>query len=1093
MAAPPVIHTHYSNRTEDLVQRLVSVVSLPVGGPFCPESIVVQGQGMAAYLTQKLASAFGVWAHGDFSFPRKYTQRCVDAVLGGHKGSSDLSEEQLTWLVLAELERCLQDASFHRLKHYLKNDERGVKRFQLARRLGTLFDRYVTYRPDMVRAWSRGESGDVNEANLWQPELWRRIEPALGGRHFAAVEADWHARAQSIKERPEGLPPRICVFGISSLPPPYLRLLAACSRWVETHVFVFSPSDKDWWNTTSRVQWAQLVSEGKDPAKLLVDPGHPLIMSCGAVGADFRRVMVDSIERMQLSESESESFSAPPNETLLARLQSSIFDMSPHFQDQKQTLERDDSIAIHACHSPMREVEVCRDQLLALMTRANDPIAPHEVVVMMADVEMYAPFVEAVFGDLPGSPTHIPFRIADRKLRADSPVVDAFFRALDLVGSRLTASEVIDLLTTSAIEERLGLDGSALEQVTGWIMNAGVRWGLDAEHRRTQGQPENNQNTWRFGLDRLLVGYAMPTAGVSMFADVLPFDEIEGKQAADLGVVVSFLDSLFLHVRQLEAARTVSKWKEDLFELLTAVVGAGNDSDWQQQYLRQALADLERDSLSAGFGGVVDLAVMRAMLEERVESAMPERGFLAGGVTFCAMVPMRSIPFRVVCLLGLNDGTFPRPTRTTEFDLVAHGPVGPQPGDRDRRLDDRYLFLETLCAARDHLLITYTGQSVRDNAIRPPSVLVSELLDCLSGTNGARDDVEDALVLRHPLQPFSRRYFTGENKRLFSYGRSLQQSAARLDQALSLPPLFVQAVLPPSELNEISLPELVQFWSDPLAGFLKRRLRIDFSEQDHELPGREPIELHGLDKYDVGQRLLALLGRAPNASRETVFGIARATGNLPFGAVGEFYLENAYKLAQGIAAAASPFMLSPRPPVHFDQILTGSLRLHGTLDGLYADGGIYMQYGEVDAKRLMRAWVSHLLLCLVAPQDVRLKTVVIGRDSEKGVRMVRFEQVLDPRPLVEELVSLFQLGNRAPLRFLPHASMAYAQDASDDAMNAAIKAYNKRKEYLPAWRRVVPADIPPFETLVTAGPAFEDLAIAVVGPLLAHMKEEAGE
>jgi exodeoxyribonuclease V gamma subunit len=1087
VTAPPVIYTHYSNRTEDLVQQLVRVVALPVGGPFCSESIVVQGQGMAAYLTQKLASAFGVWAHGDFSFPRKYTQRCVDAVLGGHKGSSELSEEQLTWLVLAELDRSLEDVCFRRLQHYLKNDERGVKRFQLARRLGTLFDRYVTYRPDMVRAWSRGESGDVNEANLWQPELWRRIEPALQGRHFAAVESDWHTRARNIQQRPAGLPPRVCIFGISSLPPPYLRLLAACSRWVQTHVFVFSPSDKDWWNSNSKVQWAQLVKEGKDPSEAYVDLGHPLIMSCGAVGADFRRVMGDSIERMQLSEAGSETFSAPPNETLLGRLQSSIFDVAPKSNQSEPPFQADDSIAIHACHSPMREVEVCRDQLLALMTRANDPIAPHEVVVMMADVETYAPFVEAVFGERPGSPTHIPFRIADRKLRADSPVVDAFFRALDLVGSRLTASTVIDLLTASAIEERLGLDTLAVEQVTEWITAAGVRWGLDAVHRGNQGQPENNQNTWRFGLDRLVLGYAMPTGGQAMFADVLPYDEIEGKQAADLGVVASFLDSLFFHVRQLEAPRTVSRWRSDLLEFLNALVGEGHESDWQQQYLRQALADLERDASSAGFAGDVDLSVLRSLLEERVESAMPERGFLAGGITFCAMVPMRSIPFRVVCLLGLNDGSFPRPTRTTEFDLLAHGPGGPQPGDRDRRMDDRYLFLETLCAARDYLLITYTGQSIRDNGVRPPSVLVSEVIDCLSETTATRDTVENALVLRHPLQPFSRRYFTGEDSRLFSYGRSFQQSAETLEQELSSAPLFVQEVLSASDVQDVSLSDLARFWSDPLASFLKRRLRIDFSQEKHSMPDREPIELDGLKVYGVGDQLLTTMVEAPGTPRDAAFQIARATGELPFGSVGEFYLEDAYDLAERIASSASSFMSSPCAPVHFDQRLSGSIRLHGTLDGLYADGGVFVQYNEVSAKRQMSAWVVHLILCLVAPKNVLLESILVGRGAKNDVHIARFATVKDPLPLVEDLVALFQLGQRAPLRFQPHASMAFIQCEKGDPMKAANTAFTASKRHSSLWSRVAPGESPPFDTVVTAGPAFDLLAKRVMGPLVAHM------
>jgi len=322
LAVPAPIHIHYSNRTEALVAALARVVDQPLEGPFNAEAIVVQGQGMAAYLTQRLASSLGVWARGDFSFPGRYMERCVDAVLGTQgPASSTVTEEQLTWLVLAELQRSLHEPPFARLAHYLRNDARGVKRFQLARRVGTLFDRYVTYRPHMVRAWSRGEMAAVDEGNQWQAHLWRKIEPLFPSRHFAAIESEWHERAQRLNQRPAGLPPRVCVFGICSLPPPYVRLLAACSRWVQTHVFVFSPSDRDWWNSTSRVEWARTISAGDDPNALYMDPGHALISSCGAVGADFRRVLGDAVESMALSEAVDERYERPAADTLLHKLQ----------------------------------------------------------------------------------------------------------------------------------------------------------------------------------------------------------------------------------------------------------------------------------------------------------------------------------------------------------------------------------------------------------------------------------------------------------------------------------------------------------------------------------------------------------------------------------------------------------------------------------------------------------------------------------------------------------------------------------------------------------------------------------------------------
>lgn len=1128
MATPPLIYTHYSNRTEELVDALVQVVATPQGGPFARETIVVQGRGMAAYLTQRLAAALGVFAHGDFSFPRKYTERCVEALLGAEAAAaSQVTEDRLTWLVLAELETCLREPPFVRLAAYLKHDERGTKRFQLARRLGTLFDRYITYRPEMVQAWSRGEAGEVDESNLWQAALWRRIEPRLEAQHFAAVQELWHAKVHAQRQRPMGLPNRVCVFGISSLPPAYVRVLLAASRWVQTHIFVFSPSDKDWWNNTSRTEWARAVAAGQDTQALYLDPGHPLVSSCGTVGADFRRVLGDTLERLALAEAVQERYQSSEARTLLHRLQAAMFDLHakptaalepPALQTHKGKPIRstaqmalpffapppgpqpatffpalDGSISIHACHSPMREVQVCRDQLLALMTRAQDPVAPHEVVVMMTDVETYAPFVEAVFGEDPTAPTYIPFRIADRKLRADSPVVDAFFRALDLVGSRMSAPAVLDLITASAIETRLGLQGADLDQLAEWLVAAGVRWGLDAAHRQHHGQPATNQNTWEFGLDRLLLGYALPTAERELFAGVLPYDEIEGKQAADLGVVVAFLQTLFGHMKSLEAPRGVAAWREALLVLLTDLVGNDEASDWQHQHIRQALAALHSEAAAAGFEGDVDLGVMRAWLEERVEAALPERGFLAGGVTFCAMVPMRSIPFRVVCLLGLNDGAFPRATRPTEFDLVARGPQGQQPGDRDRRLDDRYLFLETLCAAREQLLITYTGQSVRDNAVRPPSVLLSELLDALATPDMPRDRLEQRLVVRHPLQGFSRRYFDGEDARLFSYANQFHRAASQLGRTLVEPPPFVTQPLPATPEPQVAFAELQRFWNDPLRFFLQRRVRVDFPEVGHDLPSREPTQLSGLQRYDVGSRVLAGLR---HTNEEQVFAVSRATGLLPFGSLGQVFLEEVSQQATGIAALASQLMATPVLPVPFDQTLANGVHLVGTLDGLYEAGAVSLQFGRLKPGRQLRAWVSHLLLCWLAPSNVPAETILIGPAPDlEAPLLLRFRRVQQPQPLLEDLVTLFLQGQAAPLRFQADAAFAYVdpgKSAKKPPLERASTAYREASKFLFHWTRALGDEEPPFLALRSLGPGFEALAERVVAPLLAHRTFEEG-
>ncbi len=1137
MSAPFAIHTHHSNRTEHLVDALAEVVARPCGGPFTPETIVVQGRGMAAYLTQQLATRLGVWAHADFRFPRRYMETCLQAVLGDETRAGMVSEDQLTWLVLSSLQTCIAEPGFARLARYLENDPNGLKRFQLARRLGTLFDRYITYRPEMVQAFERGEDGGVEPGQRWQALLWQRLAPKLKSWHWAALEPRWHQRAREITKAPAGLPARVCLFGLSSLPPQYLRVVAAASRWVQTHLFVFSPSDQDWWNSATRSEWARVVAAGQDPETTYVDPGHPLLSSCGAVGADFRRVLQTTFDSLQLSESVDERFLAIEPISALTQLQADVYALRkpvPHEVLEKPVETRrgrkskadaaqmalpfaavspvaevpapreavdDESIRVHACHSPMREVEVLKDQLLALLTRKHDPVLPHEVVVMMADVDTYAPFVEAVFSEQPTSPTYIPFRIADRKLRVDSPVIDAFFRALDLIGSRLTAPSVVDLLTARAVERHLGLAASDLDRFTSWVVESGIRWGIDATHRAEHDQPADIQNTWRFGFNRLLLGYAMPAEGESSFAGVMPYDEIEGKSAADLGVFIDFLERLFDHLRGLRQPRRLPLWRQDLLSFLEDLVGLSEATDWEHQHLRQALAQLEADAAAAGFDDDVDLGVVRSWLQERVENALPERGFLAGGVTFCAMVPMRSIPFRVVCLVGMNDGVFPRAYRGIEFDLVARGPAGPQPGDRDRRLDDRYLFLETLCAARERLIVTYTGQSVRDNAVRPPSVLLNELYDALALHGGEdtllgqrREAAMARVLVRHPLQGFSRRYFNGADARLWSYASNFQ-AVAQTQTLLQPAPAFIERALPPSPPDlEISLRDLEQFWRDPLAFFLQRRVRVSFRESGEDMPSREPTQLDPLSRHEAGSLLVhALCAGAPqSASRAAA--LVRATGLLPLGSLGQVCLEALMEQAEGISRVVRPLRQNPRPAMHFDQALAPGVRLVGTLDQLFEDGLLQHQFGQLRARQQVAVWLRHLLLCWLQPKGVAMRSTFVGREANGVAETLCWNPVPEPEKQLRQFVDLFRVGQAAPLRFLPEAALAFVRPGSgrdrSDPITRAQKAFIEVAKHKLHWRRVLGDEGPPFSSLVTQGPSFDELARTLLQPLLAHQQAQ---
>jgi exodeoxyribonuclease V gamma subunit len=1047
------LHLYRSNRVELLAEAAAELLNTPVGRPFEADCIVVQGRGMAVWLALQLARRHGVFTAGGFLYPRNFVERLFGLALGEGIGAG-YARQALPWAVWRALDQHLARPELAPLAHYLAGDVGGRRRFQLARRIADVFDQYATYRPDWVRAWERGDDGlAIEHGEAWQPLLWRALAASLGSTHAAALERELLKRLSS-SEAIEGLPPRVVVFGIASLPPLYVRVLAALARRVETHWFLPAPCAG---------YFADMVAEEIDRGG-----GHPLLASLGRLGAELQVVLAGELEAMAVAEDEprGELFVAPSDGSELARLQHDVLRNAPRVAAGA----RDGSIAIHSCHGPMRQVEVLHDQLLDILGKGE--VRPHEVVVMMPDVEAYAPLIEAVFAREPGDARHIPFHIADRGARRDGPVVDAFLRILALVGGRAPASEVLDLLALPAVQRRFAIAPEELGTVRRWVIESGVRWGIDAAHRAEHGQPAEAEGTWRFGLARLLLGTALPSRGRELFAGALGYDEIEGNEGELLGKLASFCEVLFGAMRQLGRTRRLEAWAEPIGAVLDLLVVQDATTAWEHRLVRRAWAAACEGAAQSGFDEAVGIDVVRAIFADALEESEPARGFLAGGVTFCAMVPMRNIPFRVVCLLGMSDGAFPRLRRPADFDLMQkHG--ARRPGDRSRRDDDRYLFLEALLAARDRVLLFYDGQSARDGAKLPPSVVVAELAEVASVT-----------AVEHPLQPFSPRYFDGARPELFSYASEARNAAEALVSGSREPaaPLFVEA-LPPVEVASLSLAELVRFVTAPVRYLLNHRLGVDLHERELAVHDREPVELGPLERYAIGERLLNLrLGDVSGESEP----LLRAEGMLPLGTPGTLEHEEAVSAVEAIAARILALREGGRRPSRAVSLtLPSGVILHGDVGDRWARGQLMHQYARVSGKHLIELWVRHLALSVE-------ESFLVGRAGARAGSAplsYRLRPVSDAAARLDDLVACYRRGLEVPLVLFPRAGLEYAKriargEGKDKAFAGARRIFQDEELVRDAHVLRVFGDAGVIDL-----PAFAEVSLRVMGPLVAHLEE----
>jgi exodeoxyribonuclease V gamma subunit len=1060
---------YHSNRLEVLADQLATLVRQPTDAPFVPEIIIVQSLGMARWLSFRLADRLGVCANLRFPFPAAFIWDIFHRVLTSVPETSPFASEVLTWRLMTLLGDLEEAPRFAPLCAYCEGGD-DVKRYELASRIATVYDQYLVYRPDWIRAWEAGAE------DHWQAELWRRVI-AGNGAHRLHMHAQFLSALNTETLARAHLPGRVSLIGIPAMPPLYLDVFARLAEYIDLHLFLLNPCQEYWGDIVADRDLARRASEG-DTEALYFETVNRLLASMGKLGRDF----IDLVQECQAQSID--QFEDPGEDSLLHCLQSDILNLRNRGISGCPAipLHPDDrSVQVHVCHSRMREVEVLYDQLLGLF-EADPALQPSDVLVMTPDIDAYAPLVEAVFGTGEGTHT-FPFSIADRGLRAESPVVNAFLALLDLPGSRYDVNRVLALLQVTAIQRRFSFTSRDLALVRYWLQATGVRWGIDHDSRAALGLPAMREHTWRAGLDRLLAGYALPGGNARFFEEILPYDAVEGMEAQVVGRLHTFTEAVFGLTTVLRDRRPVRAWISTLTTLIEGFFAPDDADELDVQAIRQALSEIGQDATRAGFDEPVSLAVLMSGLRGSLQRPRWPGTFLTGGVTFCALVPMRSIPFAVVCLIGMNDEAFPRPHRPLSFDRMAQDF---RRGDRSRRDDDRYLFLEALLSARRYFYLSYVGRDIRENSVIPPSVLVSELQDAIvHGFYPAAEPAGDPLaqvVTCHRLQPFSRRYFTGDPK-LFSYAADLCEASGIAGGGQARPSPLVTSDLPePGEAwRTVEVRQLLAFFRYPVRYFLQQRLGIVLEETEGMLDSREPFALDALARYQLRQELLQrhLAGEPP----ARILSLVRAAGFLPHGQVGVSLFEREWPGVEAFAARVRSVLTAGLAASMEVGLTLGPFRLIGRLDEVTPQGLVVYRLGRTRGCDYLDIWIRHVVLNGLAPDGVECMSQWLAEDAEFTIPPVR-----EAHALLQNILAWYWQGLRRPLHIFPDSAMAYAQALRrqiSDPLAAARRTWESAERhhgegedayYQLAFREHDPLDR-----------EFAELAEAVFVPLLAHI------
>jgi exodeoxyribonuclease V gamma subunit len=1015
---------YYGTKLESLADQLRRQLRQhPPSNPLAEEIFVVQNHGIGQWLSLFLAEREGIAANMKFEFPSERLWSLIRLMDDNIPQNLPSDRRPMTWSLMQLMQDEQFLSNFDNLRYYVEDadpTQQAFRSWKLSAKIADIFDQYLIYRPQMILDWQRGHlQTPGSETEQWQATLWNHLlthwEENYTGRwlHRAELQQELLNTIDKNSFDKADLPERLSVFGVSSLPPVIMKTMVKLSKLVDVYFYQLSIDPE--------------VTDHDDF-------NNPLLQSVGMEQAAFNR------EFSRRSTVNAELAGSDQNDTNQSVLDVFQADLANDHRPRGRNLKlpaMDNTIQVHACHSPMREVEVLYDQLLALLDE-NPELTPDDILIMTPDIDTYAPMVEAVFESPDEGQPAIPYSISDRGTAGQPPAVACFIKILELCESRFKVTDVLDLLDSNPIKESFGFNDDDLNKLEQWIADNRIRWGINGSFKKTLQVPASHNFTWQSGLSRMMLGYVMKPTEEDLFDGLFPYSEIASSDDARLaGRFSRFLNNLFSLYHRLEGTKSPAEWHSELEDVVETYLPESRDYYREVSTIRTAIEQLLSFSSLGGYKADVPFAIIRSLMQEQLQQQSSGGGRIGRGVTISSLMPMRSIPFGVIGMLGMNEGAFPRSSIPIEFNLMN---LHPRPGDPVQADEERNLFLENLLSARQYLYFSYVGNSNRQDAEFPPSVMVNELIDHLREQYGFKTD---DLVTNHNLQAFSPDYFNdGE---LFSYSRTQVNVSRQLSDQSSTHRHFLSQNLPEADEDwkQLSLSDLVSFYRHPAKFLLQNRLGIYLGDDEVLSEEREPFALEKLEKYRVEQQLLQRF--LNDQELESYRDIVRSRDMLPEGWPGEQAYQQKVEQVRTFGGTIKERLQQQRLDDLEVTVEVGDIHIVGRLTDIYPEGRLSYRFGKVRPKDYIQWWIHHLLFQKVKPEDHDGYSLFFGWDDQ--IQIHELAPVEDPERYLAELAGsywrglhqLYPLYAKSSHAFAKHL-IAYGKD-EQKAMEKAIEKW----------------------------------------------------
>lgn len=906
---------------------------------FQPVHIVTQTEGMNNWLKINLASKNGIAANIRFLKPNELISKLYYSLGATYKPV--LSAEEQQWILFKVLNEKKFIESFPKVSRYYTGDveNKAAKRMSLARKIADLFDQYQIYRTDIISKWNKNElyfSGNENET--WQQYLWISSRNLLHDHFPDKLDISNFIQEQAkdaMKMRKlQADIPVIYFFGISLITEFHLNILRRISGEIDIKFFILNPALSDYW--FDDLSEKKLVFYRKTGKVMPTEEatGNALLLLWG-------RVIQDSFSLLFKDDDIINNYSEIPKAdslplTLLSKVQDSINQYYNLNNELNVSDLQDGSIVINSCYNPVREVQVLYNYLVKLFLENGGGLSTRDILVMVSDIDLYAAYVQSVFDN---APYKFHYTIADEHYALRDSISSALQAILKIDEENFDAELLLRLLDYSSVRQKFNISNVALLRRI--IKSANIRFGIHGNII-----DDTRFVSWKYGAKKIMFGACMFSNAEFSFANesFYPVNEVEGYDAFEVIKFISFIEALIASIEKRKQNRSISEWVKYVDEILHDFV-CDKEENNDEDYL-VLMKELENyNLLSEAFNENIAYSIFVEDLLKHIDQKSQHVTYAQHGITFCSFIPMRSIPFKVIALLGMDNDKFPRRNNELSFNLMS---VKPRRGDRSVKDNDNHLFLETLLSAGENLYISYSGQSVKDNSPIPPAIVVDELLDYIQSAMTEDVDVKKQLIQLQPLHNYSGKY-NREDDKLYNF---LLTSKEQKDFRY---PIVREVEF---DFSEIDIQHFERFLSNPVKGYFNRVLGIYYNDEEVLAETTEKFELNKLEQSQTKNKLL----RCDNDLIEQFVDSELKKGHLPLknmASASVMYIQSEIKDTKEIFES---LVENKQPRTAEIDLRIDDTILKGRIDGMYDDQLIITSFSSKENKYLFRGFLHYLLL-----------------------------------------------------------------------------------------------------------------------------------